>query len=97
MTHTTTVAARQAIPVMYPWREYVDAGGLVSYGAELPWGYHLLGQYAARTLNGENPGDLPVQQPTRFNLVINLKTAGALGLIITIPLHTLALRDQIIE
>jgi putative ABC transport system substrate-binding protein len=89
------LAARHAMPVMYPWREYVEAGGLMSYGPELTWAYHLIGQYAGRILRGAKPSDLPVQLPTRFNFVVNLRTAKALGL--DVAPRLLALTDEVIE
>jgi putative tryptophan/tyrosine transport system substrate-binding protein len=94
-TQITALAAQRRVPALYFERDFAHAGGLMSYGPNIPEFYRQLGNYAGRILSGQKPGDLPVSRATRLEFVINLKTAKTLGL--TIPQTLLATADEVIQ
>jgi len=89
------LAAKSRLPAMYPWRDYVEAGGLMAYGTDLVELWRRLADDVHEILNGAKPGEIPIYQPTKFEFLINLKAANALGL--TIPPSVLARADEVIE
>jgi putative ABC transport system substrate-binding protein len=98
LAHRATIvafAARQKLPTVYPYREYVEAGGLVSYAPNFPAMFRRAASFVDRILKGARPGDLPVEQPTTFELTVNVKTAKALG--VTVPPSVLLQADRVIE
>jgi putative tryptophan/tyrosine transport system substrate-binding protein len=95
MNQLAALAAHHALPAIFPYREFALAGGLMSYGSSFAYTARLLGIYTSRILNGEKPADLPVDRATKIELVINMKTAKALGLIVPLTLQVAA--DVVIE
>jgi len=95
MREVTALAAKYRIPAMYPAREYMDFGGLMTYAADNAALWHRAADYVDKILRGARPGDLPIEQPTKFELVVNLKTAKALG--ITFPESILLRADEVIR